>query len=225
MKSPEEMAAYFKSMPKKEKSNPYWESTDTPEGFINVKAPEDFKMPFDPNELKPLLIKVREYFRRYYESFWTEAQVLCVTLKDGEALSELGIPVLTTGTIGPFPVMVMVLPQENSRVNTRIDEGFWQNRIVGAGIHPIARIHSHYTLPPYQSITDYSTLNSGTMEIVIGHILEEPLSICYWLDVPGTDTKAKTFLAFEPGPGKPFQITPQRFHEGVEAVSKNKAIK
>ena len=78
-----------------------------------------------------------------------------------------------------------------------ISEWFWQNRIIGQGIMPIARIHSHHVLDPYQSSTDYSTLNSGTLEMVLGRIFEEELHLCYWLDVPGTDIKAKTFLAQE----------------------------
>ena len=46
-------------------------------------------------------------------------------------------------------------------------------------------------------MTDYSTLNSGTLEMVLGKIFEEPLYLCYWLDVPGTDIKAQTFLVRE----------------------------
>ena len=92
---------------------------------------------------------------------------------------------LEYGQIWPFEVTVLVLPQDNSMGNTVLSEAFWQDRIIGQNIRPVARIHSHHIFDAYQSMTDYSTLNSGTLEIVIGKIMNAKLSLCYWLDVPG----------------------------------------
>lgn len=209
MKTPEEMAAYFRSMPSVKKTNPYWRFVESPLEIRSVcTSTEDVPaagmavsstvyLQFDLGASKDLLIRIREFFRRYYESFKSEAQVLCVAQDDGMSLMRLGVPVLTEGVLGPFNVMVMVLPQDNHMGTSVISEAFWQERIVNAGIKPIARIHSHHILDPYQSGTDYSTLNSGTLEMVIGRIFDNRLKVCYWLDVPGTDTKARTFVAEE----------------------------
>lgn len=221
MKTPDEMMEYFRAMPKKKKENPYWRFHE--DGYDNSVSihylqtiTEELRLP-NPKTLKPeptltshtvdepldlsmsvgTLRMVREFFRRYYESFHSESQVLCVTPKDGEKLLGIGVPKLGEGCIGPFEVFVMVLPQDNSGGNSVISEVFWQNNIVGNDIVPVARIHSHHILAPYQSMTDYSTLNSGTLEMVIGRIMNEELNVCYWLDVPGTDTKAQTFIAME----------------------------
>lgn len=228
MKTPEEMRDFFRSMPAKKKDNPYWVFTEEPLGISSIRkniaedhqaADKSDKEPFDLAPSIPMLKAVREFFRRYYESFRGEAQVLCVPVDKEKRLSELGIPVLTHGMIGPFEVSVVVLPQNNSSGNTVISEKLWQERIVGEGIIPVARIHSHYTLGPYQSMTDYSTLNSGTLEMVMGHILENELNICYWLDVPGTDTKAQTFVArqkndviLSPVRQSQFEVMPFKFN-------------
>lgn len=201
MKTPEEMMAYFKSMPKKDvRKNPYWEFVGEPEiirSKIHMISPCTETKPINLKASRTLLITVREFFRRYYESFHSEAQVLCVTPEDGKKLAHIGIPILTHGTLEPFDVTVVILPQDNHGGTSVISEWFWQNRIVDAGIIPVARIHSHHVLDPYQSITDYSTLNSGTLEMVIGRIFCDELNLCYWLDVPGTDNKAHTIIAQE----------------------------
>lgn len=200
MKTPEEIAEFFRSMPSKKRENPYWEFGGDPVSItsrMQSLTPGAGNKPFNLAASKDVLIAVRNFFRRYHESFGSEAQVLCVTLDDGEKLNKDGIPVLTSGAFGPFEVMVLVLPQDNSGGTSRISEQFWQDRIVSAGIQPVARIHSHHVLNPYQSSTDYSTLNSGTLEMVIGKIYDDNLMVCYWLDVPGTDIKAQTFLARE----------------------------
>lgn len=212
MKTPEEMAEYFKSMPSRKKENPYWEFCEEPlsiQSKLQAISGTGSK-PFDLQSSKQTLCHVREFFRRYYESFHSEAQVLCVAPDDAEKLNAMGIPIITDGIIAPFDVTVVELPQDNSGGTSRISEWFWQNRIVNAGIHPIARIHSHHVLDPYQSSTDYSTLNSGTLEMVIGRIFEENLSLCYWLDVPGTDIKAQTFLTKEED--GVFTTIPHKFH-------------
>ncbi len=214
MKTPEEMAEYFRSMPSKKRENPYWIfENDPPEikSRIHMMSPGAELKPLNLKVSKPLLITVREFFRRYCESFHTEAQVLCVTPDDGVKLAGMGIPKLAEGQIGSFEVAVMVLPQDNSMGNTVVSEWFWQAKIVDAGIVPVARIHSHHILEPYQSNTDYSTLNSGTLEMVMGKIYEEKFYLCYWLDVPGTDIKAQTFLAQENDFGD-FAWIPHKFH-------------
>lgn len=218
MKTPEEMMEYFRSRPTRKRTNPHWMFVEyVPCIKSRVKSDASEGVPVDFTDARPLLIKVREFFRRYYESFHSEAQVLCVTPEDGKRLSEAGIPVLTTGYVGPFEVMVMVLPQENHGGNSIISEGFWQDRIIGANICPVARIHSHHVLDPYQSVTDYSTLNSGTLEIVIGRIYDERLHMCYWLDVRGTDAKVQTFLALEQESGK-FEYVPRIFNGSKAAL-------
>lgn len=220
MKTPEEMKDYFRSMPSRKRDNPYWVFTEEPLGISSIRknVTEDNRrkdepdmQPFNLTASVPMLQVIREFFRRYYESFGGEAQVLCIPVDKESRLSEIGIPVLTRGMIGPFEVSVVVLPQNNSMGNTVICEKFWQERIVGNGIVPVARIHSHYVLEPYQSMTDYSTLNSGTLEMVMGRIMDNSLNVCYWLDVSGTDTKAQTFVAKE-GKNAKFEVIPYRFN-------------
>lgn len=223
MKTPEEMMEYFRSMPSRKKENPYWRFSEERSAVDAVyRVSEDVEsaavtvgasccIPFDLDGSRQTLLVVREFFRRFYESFQSEAQVLCVTPEDGKKLAEMAVPVLTEGQMGPFVVTVMVLPQDNHMGTSVISEWFWQNRIVNEDITPVARIHSHHVLDPYQSMTDYSTLNSGTLEMVIGRIQEDPLSICYWLDVPGTDIKARTFLARE-RLDETFEVIPHVFN-------------
>lgn len=222
MKTPEEMAEYFRSMPKKAaKPNPHWEFLEESEAHgrpaVVVRGTYEtcFIEPLDNIGTTQTLRKVREFFRRFYESFGSEAQVLCVTYNDAAKLENIGVPVLAEGRIGITPIKVMVLPQDNHMGTSVISERFWQERIVGMDIVPVARIHSHHVLDPYQSTTDYSTLNSGTLEMVIGHIFERSLSVCYWLDVPGTDIKAQTFLVKE-DEGEGLTVVPHRFHGSGE---------
>lgn len=211
MKTPEEMMEYFRSMPKKKvEPNPYWEFAEHPPR-INAIDKQTENTLIDLDVSIPTLRMIREFFRRFYESFHSESQVLCVMHEDGEKLNKIGIPILGKGQIGQFDVAVVVLPQDNHMGTSKIGEWFWQNRIVGMNIKPVARIHSHHVFDPYQSATDYSTLNSGTLEMVIGKIFDEELNICYWLDVPGTDIKAQTFVAYEDVFGH-FVCTPRRFH-------------
>lgn len=219
MKTPEEMAELFRSMPSKRKENPYWRfAEDGPridcildEERMPFVLPGEAAMPLPLYNTTETLIAVREFFRRFYESFRSEAQVLCVHVRDARKLKELGVPVLTEGAIGTFDVSVVVLPQDNHMGTSVISEAFWQRYIVGNGIVPVARIHSHHILQPYQSITDYSTLNSGTLEMVLGRIFDDPLYMCCWLDVPGTDTKAQTFIVKQKGKTA-YDIRTCRFH-------------
>ena len=67
--NPQEAAmAYFKSMPKKEKRNPYWKIEEN--GVWRREVPHLFT----PVTCLPLLEAVRTYFRNVYESFGTEAR-------------------------------------------------------------------------------------------------------------------------------------------------------
>lgn len=213
MKTPEEVMAIFAAMPAKKKVNPFWSyAWDEKENGNMLRIVDSYGGKLCFNETRKTLRKVRDFFRLFYESFKTEAQVLCISDKDAKKLKDIGIPVLTTGQIGPYGVTVFVLPQDNHMGTTVVSEGFWQKYIVGNDITPVARIHSHHVLDPYQSGTDYSTLNSGSLEIVLGHIFDEPLAMCYWLDVPGTDIKANTFVAQEDIDNGVFATVPWQFN-------------
>lgn len=218
MKTPEEMADIFAAMPSKKKENPFWQFHDSDGQTAGITdRNQSFISDIHGGELcfnnsTATLRKIRDFFRRFYESFNTEAQVLCIGDKDAKVLSDIGIPVLTTGQIGPYSVTVFVLPQDNHTGLSVVSEAFWQRYIAANGIVPVARVHSHHVLDPYQSSVDYSSLNSGSLEIVIGHIFDEPLHICYWLDVPGTDIKVNTFVASEHTEGMVFAVVPHRFN-------------
>lgn len=196
MKSSEEMTAYFQSMPKKEKVNPYWEF-DWATKKIRAKSKSVFGKnmyleSLDPSKL--LLCTIRNYFQMVYESFGTEAQVLCVTKEDGRKLDNLGIPSIPSiWTLQDYMVRIFVLPQMNTPSNSIVSDSFWQQYIIGSAIIPIARVHSHHILDAYQSGTDYSTLNSNTLEIVLGHIRENPFQAAVWLDEHGKETKSFVF--------------------------------
>ena len=200
------MMEYFRSMPKKEKVNPYWEFSQ--DGHIHAKQTGELliKEQLAPETL-PLLELVRRYFRRVWESFGTEAQVLCVDGKDAGCLLDAGIPRLgdrESYPFGTYEVIPFVLPQYNTPANTVLSEKLWQSLIIGNGITPVVRIHSHHILKAYQSSTDYSSLNSNTLEMVMGEILKEGYHLACWLDKHGTDTKCKVFgitICPEPGNG------------------------
>lgn len=174
--------------------NPNW-SFDSVNDRI-ISAIGETEKVFDIGDWSTLLTDVRTYFRHVYDAFKSEAQVVCIAEKDAEILYELQMPRLPrTYLIQGVSTVVFVLPQKNSFHITNIGEEFWQNKIVANGIHPLARIHSHHILDPYQSPTDYATLNSNTLELVIGHIYAEPLAIGYWLDVRNTLTKENVWEA------------------------------
>lgn len=199
MDAQEKIMEYFKRMPKIEKVNPFWEF-DRESGDIKWKKTGSA---FTPKAAVPVLMAAREYFRRVYESFGTEAQVLCLEQEDAQLYANLGIPVMP----GPFhiysmDIAILVLPQFNTPVNSVINEPFWQKYIAGRDITPFARIHSHHRLDAYQSATDYSSLNSNSLEIVMGHITEEPIHIAFWLDEHGKDTKEYVFQAMETEEGQ-----------------------
>ena len=55
------------------------------------------------------------------------------------------------------------------------------------------RIHTHHVLPAYQSTTDWSSLNSGSLEVVVGKIYDRIPELAFWLDVRGTENKNFVF--------------------------------
>lgn len=128
----------------------------------------------------PFLPIIRDYFKFVYDHFGTEAQVVVVKASQAGKLSKL-LPRL------PSPdsdFVLVVLPQTNTEVNSIVPEDIWQKYIVQAGIVPFTRIHSHHVFHAYQSQTDHDTLNSGSLEIVIGDLNTNPKA-CLWLDSKG----------------------------------------
>lgn len=195
----EEQMAYFASMPKKEKINPYWDLRSG--DIVRFNGINESIVTMSGN--KPILAYIRQYFRNVYHSFHTEAQVLCVAKEDAEKLTAMGVPRLSTKewALCEIPVVIFVLPQQNTAVNSTISEWFWQEAIVSKGIMPVARIHSHHILEAYQSSTDYSTLNSNSLEMVMGRIEDDLMQVAFWLDKHGTDTKATVIRETEIEPG------------------------
>ena len=200
MKTAEEMAALFRAMPKKTKDNPYWAYDESSDRIYHKPTHQ-----FVTREGMDILPNIQAYFCQVYQAFGTEAQVLVLSETDSSHPALYGLPILCTGMFMGTPCVVYVLPQINTPVNTSISETFWQNALVANKIIPLARIHSHHILRAYQSSTDYATLNSGTLEVVVGGILKETPMISFWLDLPGTDQKS---VVFEQEAGKaPRRIT------------------
>ncbi len=194
--SNEQAIAYFRQMPKKKQENPHWSFSEE-NGVVTKQG--------DPLALElctELLKTVRGYFRAVYDSFHTEAQVLVVTEEDAEKLRALCLPTLGRFFFQYGTAEVFVLPQTNTPVNSIISEAFWQTKIVENQIVPLARIHSHTVVDAYQSATDYSTLNSNSLEMVLGRIDKEPLFVAYWLDEHGKDTKRNVYQALQQGEKK-----------------------
>lgn len=146
-------------------------------------------------KLLPVLIK---YFKLNYDSFQSESQVLILTKDDYEKLTNKAIPELDYEDREVLGLHILVLPQVNTFGNTSVSESYWQNEIVKNGITPLMRVHTHHILHAYQSSTDWSTLNSGTLEVVVGNIYKDP-EIAYWLDVRGTDNKDTVFRTVDLG--------------------------
>ncbi|MBE5923237.1 MAG: hypothetical protein E7271_02045 [Lachnospiraceae bacterium] len=194
MKNNEAAIAFFKSMPKKTVAqNPYYTYDDD----YGIKY-SNGKMFAIEDSLQTLVV-VREYFKRVFESFGTEAQILLVSRNNGDdkKLQDIIIPEIAKSMdlfFADVPVAIFVLPQVNTNVTSSVSEKFWQQYIIGNDIVPVARIHSHYVLDAYQSATDYSTLNSGSLEMVLGHINDEMIHVAYWLDEKGKDTKENVFV-------------------------------
>lgn len=158
--------------------NPYWIFEDEQ---IKTVTGE----PFSPEMLTSVIAVVQKYFATVFRSVQTEAQVLVVKEADAAFFRNDCIPELATDNAD---LAIFVLPQNNTWGTTSVSEVYWQ-KMVEAGITPYVRIHSHHTLAAYQSQTDWSTLNSGSLEMVLGDVFAETPQIAYWLDVRGTDAK------------------------------------
>lgn len=130
---------------------------------------------FDLAIFHDLLTPVVYYFREWQKMNNLEAQVLVVSAKDYTRYYQ-AFPIL------PLPketaYRVVILPQLNTHVNSHIEDAYWYHTVKG---NPILRIHSHHSFDAYQSHTDHDSLNSGTLEMVIGHIEQPMVSVAYWL--------------------------------------------
>lgn len=195
-KKMEQFNAFVQSLPITLVKNPYWAFDDDNKQILNhIKGGDE---QFNIAEWRDILVDVRTYFRHVFDGFDSEAQVLCVAIEDADKLHQEQIPSFPkTYFVGEQEIVIFVLPQYNTFGITTVSESFWQTKIIGQDIHPVARIHSHHILDPYQSATDYASLNSNTLELVIGRIYGEFLSIGYWLDVRSTDTKDNVWVAIE----------------------------
>ena len=174
----EELSKLIRDKPIVYKENPHWS--------FDEKISHKDGRPFSLADYEEILSFVKSYFVQVWKSFETEAQVLVVTASDYQTLQAKNI---TLPTIYQDDLVVLVLPQVNTWGNTSISEKYWQTVIVDNDINPVMRIHSHHILDAYQSTTDWSTLNSGTLEVVIGKILDEESIYAYWLDERGKETK------------------------------------
>lgn len=174
------------------KENPYW---GVKEGVLWDKTNN---CPFDIKQFQSLYEIIIDYFRLNFDSFKSESQVLIVTKDEYAKFKNKSIPELVMPFESQFKILI--LPQVNTWGNTSVSETYWQNEIVNAGITPFARIHSHHVLHAYQSLTDWSSLNSGTLEIVFGDIYNDNMhEIAYWLDVRGTNTKDTVYRTVDNG--------------------------
>lgn len=200
--------AFVQAQAKTGRINPYWIFDDDQIKYVEhhdmdkeVKEanPDLFgDIPFKIEMCKEALHDIRTYFRVVYESWHSEAQVLCVRTKDAPKLEAFCIPCLPkTYSFMGEDIKVFVLPQDNTGGNSCISEQCWQKLIVKQNIYPVARIHSHHILDAYQSATDYSTLNSNTLELVMGRIFDDALHVGFWLDVYGTSAKENVWVATE----------------------------
>lgn len=177
-----------KTIPEKDQKNPYWKFEPTIRHQHEILHSDG--TPLAANDFT-FLIPILDYFRLVYKSFKTEAQVVVVLSKDKNKIDKSLLRLPFKNDKG---LRLVVLPQENTAVSSIVPEEIWQKYIVDRGIIPYARVHSHCTFDAYQSAIDYSTLNSGSLEIVIGHIFDDP-SFCYWLDEKGKQTKSFSFKA------------------------------
>lgn len=170
---------FVKNLPQRDMFNPYW-------GFEENKIIDK-----DSGEPLDLLAKfgkeleaIHQYFVHIYKALKTEAQVIIVTKEHYDAFYK-NLPTLPYS--GEY--VLVVPPQYNTAHITKVPTHYWHKLVKK---EPVARVHSHYILPAYQSPTDYASLNSNTLEIVIGNILEGP-EYCYWLDQFNKKTKDYTF--------------------------------
>lgn len=181
------LALFLEDSPPQYRKNPYWSWS----GVSKVIQSKQTKSEIDLNQYADLLKCIRNYFRMHFDSFKSEAQVLVLNKPDADTLSELSMPVIQQQF--NKDLVIIVPPQQNSYSNTSISENFWYSHLIKNDITPVMRIHSHHELSAYQSPTDYASLNSNSLEVVLGKIYETEPQIAYWLDVSGTDIKSNVF--------------------------------
>lgn len=193
--------------------NPHWVMHNNQIMKVDEDYADKYGSGFTAFTLMPILDVILPFFRQNYDSFKSESQVLLVTHDDYLKMKDDGIPQLKgfnqlqiTAHCQHFHILV--LPQVNTWGNTSVSELYWQNNIVKRNITPIMRIHTHHILNAYQSNTDWSTLNSGTLEVVIGKIYDAVPEIAYWLDVRGTNNKEIVFKTTDYG------VTVERIDSG-----------
>ena len=182
------------------KRNPWW----TMEGGIihdeMVDRPLDLSWRFGT-----LLETVRAYFREMYRHYKTEAQVVVIARADYQHLVSLNLDTRFTVIDYLGDQVIIVPPQTNTYGTTEVSTDWWGQVLMDQNITPVMRIHSHHVMDAYQSITDWESLNSWTLEVVIGHVESNDYAVAYWLDEQGKDTK-DTHYRIENFVSDPYQI-------------------
>lgn len=133
-----------------------------------------YDIPLDIHEFDNMFKIVARYFKEWQLFADLEAQVLVVSNHDYEHYYTQ-FPTLMSDS---EHYKIVVLPQINTSTNTIIEDTYWYKTVRG---QPIMRIHSHHKWSAYQSQTDFENLNSGTLEVVLGNIDQDVITIAYWL--------------------------------------------
>lgn len=161
----------------------FWQF-DQEQGRICHADGQELKMA-DLHFLKAVL----NYFRLIYRLYQTEAQVVIFKAADKNKLD----PALPRLDLKDPELVGIIPPQVNSLVNSQIAESLWQKEFAAKGLLPYARVHSHHCFNAYQSKTDFASLQSGSLEIVLGQIQNQG-EFCYWLaDRTDPTIRQKTF--------------------------------
>lgn len=194
-KTHEDLTAFLNGRTKPGKENPFWRWNEE----SGITRPSGSPLVIQDEDL-PLVKQVQRYFRNMYDCERSEAQVLLIAYEDLPNFQEhFCFPTLGIYAFQGSPVSIQVPPQRNTPTNSMVSERFFQ-KLRTLEITPVARIHSHHVLDAYQSSTDYATLNSGTLEMVFGHIERDYPDMVGWLDAPGTDTKANVYALLSERP-------------------------
>ena len=159
--------SFVESIPLKHKETQRWSLMDN-QIIDNVK-----QKPFNHMDYLTLFETVLEYFQEWNKFGNLESQVLIVTKEDYEMYYKV-FPIIPNNS----EFIIVVLPQINTMANTIVDENYWHTTVKG---EPVMHIHSHHILDAYQSATDYASLNSGTLEVVLGRVDSHHPMIAYWL--------------------------------------------
>lgn len=159
--------SFVESIPLKHKETQRW-------SFIENQIIDNVKhAPFNHVDYLTLFETVLDYFQEWNKFGNLESQVLIVTKDDYEKYYTV-FPIIPNNS----EFIIVVLPQINTMANTIVDENYWHTTVKG---EPVMRIHSHHVLDAYQSATDYASLNSGTLEVVLGRVDTHQPMIAYWL--------------------------------------------